>query len=131
GVGVPWDLGLDVFSGKVSSGGSDAEQAAAAFGQGATAVSPVALAGMAAAIARGVWKQPHLVLEPAPGQPAADGQPLKPEVVAGMKTMMREVVTGGTASSLKGLKGDPIYGKTGTAEFANNNPTTHSWFIGF
>ena len=36
GLGQQWDLGIDAFSGKVSSGGSDAERAAAAFGQGTT-----------------------------------------------------------------------------------------------
>jgi cell division protein FtsI/penicillin-binding protein 2 len=130
GIGVPWDLGVDVYSGKVSSGGSKSEQAAAAFGQGTTTVSPVALAGAAAAIARGQWKQPHLMVDPAPAKPAADGPAIKPEVQNPMKTMMREVVTGGTATPLKGVKGDQVYGKTGTAEFATGNNATHSWFMG-
>jgi cell division protein FtsI/penicillin-binding protein 2 len=131
GIGVPWDLGIDAFTGKVSSGGSPSEQAAAAFGQGATIVSPVAMAGAAAAIARGQWKQPHLLVDAASTKAAPDGPPIKPQVQAAMKTMMREVVTGGTASPLKNVKGDPIYGKTGTAEFANGSTATHSWFIGF
>ena len=46
--------------------------------------------------------------------------------------MMREVVTDGTAKSLAHLPGDPIYGKTGTAQYDDNNPDkTHSWFIGY
>jgi cell division protein FtsI/penicillin-binding protein 2 len=131
GVGVPWDLGIDVYSGKVSSGGSLAEQAAAAFGQGTTQVSPIALAAAAAAVARGQWKQPKLVLEPAPAKPAPDGPQLKPEALAALRNMMREVVTAGTATPLAKLPGDPVYGKTGTAEFDNNPEHTHSWFIGF
>ena len=131
GIGVPWDLGIDAFSGKVSAGGSASERAAAAFGQGTTIVSPVVMAGAAAAIARGQWKQPHLVLDPAPGKVAPDGPPLKPAVQAAMKRMMREVVTSGTATGVKGVKGEPVYGKTGTAEFANGSTATHSWFIGF
>jgi cell division protein FtsI/penicillin-binding protein 2 len=131
GIGVSWDLGIDAYSGKVSSGGSPSEQAAAAFGQGTTTVSPVALAGAAAAIARGQWKQPHLMVEPAPAKVAPDGPPLKPEVQAAMKSMMREVVTSGTGTGVKSVKGEPVYGKTGTAEFANGSTATHSWFIGF
>src|SRR5438874_733220 len=44
GIGVPWDLGIDAFTGKVSVNENDVEQAAAAFGQGTTLVSPVAMA---------------------------------------------------------------------------------------
>ena len=40
GLEAKWDLGVDAFSGKVSTGGSAAERAAAAFGQGTTLVSP-------------------------------------------------------------------------------------------
>jgi cell division protein FtsI/penicillin-binding protein 2 len=46
--------------------------------------------------------------------------------------MMREVVTSGTADSLKGLPGEPLYGKTGTAEFDDKDLNkTHSWFMGW
>ncbi|NJC73398.1 penicillin-binding protein [Planosporangium thailandense] len=132
GIGVPWDLGTPVFSGSVASGADQAEQAAAAFGQGKTLVSPAALAGAAAAVARGQWQQPKLVTEPAPAKPAAAGAQLKAESVAALKQMMREVVTDGTAKSINGTPGAPIYGKTGTAEFDNNDPNkTHSWFMGF
>jgi cell division protein FtsI/penicillin-binding protein 2 len=132
GIGVPWDLGPEVFSGSVATGADSAEQAAAAFGQGKTQVSPAALAGAAAAIARGQWQQPKLVTDPAPAKPAPAGPQLKPDVVAGLKQMMGEVVTQGTAVSIKNTPGGPIYGKTGTAEFDNNDKDrTHSWFMGF
>ncbi|MEK8109532.1 penicillin-binding transpeptidase domain-containing protein [Micromonospora sp. M12] len=61
-----WDLGTDAFTGKVSTGGSPAEQAAASFGQGTTLVSPLAMAGATAAVARGRFEQPKLLLDPAP-----------------------------------------------------------------
>ena len=130
GIGIPWDLGTDVFTGKVSVNGSKAEQAAAAFGQGTTLTSPVSLAGAAAAIARGQWKQPQLVLDPAPKSPAADGPQLNPASMDALRTMMRQVVTEGTASQLKDLPGD-LRGKTGTAEYDNNPEHTHSWFMGY
>lgn len=131
GVGIPWDLGIDVFTGKVSTGSDPVEQAAAAFGQGKTLVSPVAMAAMAAAVARGQWKQPHLLLDPAPANPAADQPPLKKSTVDALHQMMREVVTDGTGVKVKDVPGDPIYGKTGTAEYDNDPDHTHSWFMGF
>ncbi len=130
GLGQPWDLGLDVSSGKVSQGGSPAELAAASFGQGTTVVSPVAMAGVAAAIARGQWKQPQLVLDPAPGKPAPDGPALKPSTVDPLREMMKLVVTSGTADSLKHHAA--LHGKTGTAEYVDGDPSkTHAWFIGW
>ncbi|MET0422583.1 MAG: penicillin-binding transpeptidase domain-containing protein [Actinoplanes sp.] len=131
GLGGQWDLGVDAFSGKVSAAASPTELAAATFGQGATAVSPVAMAGATAAIARGQFKQPKLLLDPAPAKPAADGDPLDQAAVTSLQAMMREVVTGGTATALRRVPGKPVYGKTGTAEFDEKTEDTHSWFIGY
>ncbi|MFJ8581261.1 penicillin-binding transpeptidase domain-containing protein [Micromonospora sp. NPDC093277] len=131
GLEAKWDLGAEVFAGKVSANGSATEQAAAAIGQGTTVVSPLAMAGATAAVARGQWEQPKLVLDPAPGQPAPAGPALKPESVAALKTMMRAVVTSGTGSALKDVPGKPVYGKTGTAEYDDNPAHTHAWFVGW
>ena len=132
GLGGPWDMGVEAFSGKVSTGGSATEKAAASFGQGTTVVSPVAMAAATAAVARGRWKQPVLVTDPAPANPAPDGPELKATTLDPLRAMMREVVTSGSAVALKGLAGTPLYGKTGTAEFDSADPTkTHAWFIGF
>ncbi|GIH04616.1 penicillin-binding protein [Rhizocola hellebori] len=130
GLGQTWDLGLDAFSGKVSANGDAGEQAAAAFGQGTTIVSPVAMAGVAAAVARGQWKQPVLLLDPTPAKPAAAGPALKASTVDPLRAMMRQVVTDGTATQLNDLPG--VHGKTGTAEYVTGDPTkTHAWFIGW
>ncbi|WP_433283152.1 penicillin-binding transpeptidase domain-containing protein [Micromonospora sp. CA-244673] len=131
GLEAPWDLGTDVFAGKVSANGSATEQAAAAIGQGTTVVSPLAMAGATAAVARGHWEQPRLLLDPAPAKPAPAGAALKPESVTALKAMMRAVVTSGTASSLADVPGEPVYGKTGTAEYDNNPAHTHAWFVGW
>ena len=131
GLESEWDLGVDVFTGKVSANGSLTEQAAAAIGQGTTVVSPLAMAGATAAVARGHWEQPKLLLDPAPGKPAPAGPALKAESVAGLKSMMRAVVTDGTASALKDVPGQPVHGKTGTAEYDNNPAHTHAWFVGW
>ncbi|WP_305783007.1 penicillin-binding transpeptidase domain-containing protein [Symbioplanes lichenis] len=126
-----WDLGLESFSGKLSPADSPQELAAASFGQGATAMSPLALAAATAAVARGQFKQPRLVLDPAPAAPAADGPALKDGSVQALRTMMREVVTKGTGTKLKSVPGGPVSGKTGTAEFKTGSEDTHSWFVGW
>ncbi|AVT31548.1 penicillin-binding protein [Plantactinospora sp. BC1] len=131
GLEAEWKLGIDAFTGKVSAGGSAAERAAASFGQGTTVVSPLVMAAATAGVARGQWQQPKLVLEPAPGEPAPPGPQLKTGSVEPLRTMMREVVTKGTGSALADVPGDPVYGKTGTAEYDDNPAHTHAWFVGW
>ncbi|HEX2772880.1 MAG TPA: penicillin-binding transpeptidase domain-containing protein, partial [Micromonosporaceae bacterium] len=120
GLEADWDLGTDAFTGKVSTGGSASERAAAAFGQGTTVVSPVAMAAATAAVARGQWQQPKLVLDPAPGKAAPAGPQLAATSVEPLRQMMREVVTAGTGAALRDIPGQPVYGKTGTAEYDGN-----------
>jgi cell division protein FtsI/penicillin-binding protein 2 len=63
-------------------------------------------------------------------QPAKSPDPLDPKVAATLRTLMREVVTKGTAAPA-GLPAG-VGGKTGTAEFGTGDPLpTHAWFIGF
>lgn len=131
GLGGTWDLGVDAFSGKVSAGDSPTELAAASFGQGTTIVSPLAMASVAAAIARGKFQQPTVILDPAPANPAQDGAALDDAAVKSVRAMMREVVTGGTGTALKSVPGAPVYGKTGTAEFDSASKDTHAWFVGY
>ncbi|MEH0983151.1 penicillin-binding transpeptidase domain-containing protein [Micromonospora sp. CPCC 205556] len=126
-----WDLGAEVFTGKVSANGPPVEQAAAAIGQGTTVVSPLAMAGATAAVARGRWEQPKLVSDPAPTKPAEPGPQLKAAAVEPLRAMMREVVTAGTAKALADVPGGPVHGKTGTAEYDNNPKNTHAWFVGW
>jgi cell division protein FtsI/penicillin-binding protein 2 len=126
GLGGDWDLGLETFTGEVSTGGGGPERAAAAFGQGTTRVSPVAMAAATATVARGAWLPPTLVLDPGAATPAP--VPLDPAAVTDLHTALRAVVTGGTASALRSVPGGPVYGKTGSAEVG---PVTHGWFVGW
>ncbi len=131
GLGSPWDLGIEAFSGKASTGGSATELAAASFGQGTTVVSPLAMAGVVAAVARGKFQQPKVILDPPPANPAPDGPPLDDATLKSLRAMMREVVTDGTGTALRSVPGMPVYGKTGTAEFDSSSKDTHAWFVGY
>jgi len=131
GLGGQWDLGAEAFSGKVSTGNTPTELAAAAFGQGTTVVSPLAMAAATAAVQRGKFQQPKLVTDPAPTHAAADGAALDAAAVKSVQEMMREVVTSGTGTGLRGVPGEPVYGKTGTAEFDTGSDATHAWFVGW
>jgi cell division protein FtsI/penicillin-binding protein 2 len=131
GLGGAWDLGIEAFSGKVSNGGTATELAAASFGQGTTVVNPLAMAAATAAVARGRFEQPKLVLDPPPPNPAPAGAALDADALKALRPMMREVVTTGTGTGLRSVPGKPVYGKTGTAEFNNGSKQTHAWFIGY
>jgi len=131
GLGGEWDLGTEAFTGKVSAGGTPTELAAASFGQGTTVVSPIAMAAATAAVERGKFQQPKLVIDPAPAKPAADGAALDSTAVTALHDMMRQVVTSGTGTGLRGVPGKPVFGKTGTAEFDNGSDSTHAWFVGW
>src|SRR5581483_1689541 len=124
---------------------------ATSFGQGSTVVSPASLAIAAATIARGHYVAPQLVLngKPAdcsspngvaasapPGAPSSAasasvaapavqspaGTPLPPGVLATLHSLMREVVTSGTAPVLQKAPGAPVMAKTGTAEYGSGSP---------
>ena len=89
------------------------------------------MAGATAAVARGRFVQPRLVVEPAPANPAPDGPKLDQAVIGPLHQMMREVVTSGTGTALANAPGGPVYGKTGTAEFESGSAETHAWFVGW
>jgi cell division protein FtsI/penicillin-binding protein 2 len=86
------------------------------------------MAMVAATVAEGRWHHPKLVTDQA-GE-ADSPEPLDAKVAATLRTLMRQVVTEGTAADA-GLPAK-VAGKTGTAEFGTGDPLpTHAWFIGF
>ncbi|MGO0605473.1 penicillin-binding transpeptidase domain-containing protein [Brevibacterium linens] len=120
--------------------------AAQMIGQGKVQTSPLAVATMAASVEAGETITPQLVLGEAldeaksdDGQGAGKGtgdgsEPpsLDADAAKEISTMMAKVVTEGTATALKDVPGDPVHGKTGTAEYGEETPPrTHSWFAGF
>ena len=64
-----------------------------------------------------------------PGAHRSAGPPLPAGELATLRTLMRDVVTGGTGTALAGVPGSVI-GKSGTAEYGGGDPPpTHAWFI--
>ncbi|APU16769.1 MULTISPECIES: penicillin-binding transpeptidase domain-containing protein [Actinoalloteichus] len=133
GIGGDWDIGVGVSTGSVPPADGASAQAASAFGQGQTTVSPMTMAAATAGVAAGQWKQPRLVVEPEQAEtPVETREPLDTDSVDALHTMMREVVTDGTATRLAEVPGDPVHGKTGTAEYGTEDPPrSHSWFVGW
>ncbi|HEY2430772.1 MAG TPA: penicillin-binding transpeptidase domain-containing protein [Acidimicrobiales bacterium] len=127
GINTKWDFPLPHFTGQLPPPISPVEHAADAIGQGRVAVSPLQMASIAAAVANGAWQPPRLVAAAPPGT----SSPLPPSVVTNLRLFMRSVVTSGTGTAAN-VAGDPVFGKTGTAEFGSGNPPrTHAWFIGW
>jgi cell division protein FtsI/penicillin-binding protein 2 len=125
GVAGAFDANIPVNTGKT-------DQASAAIGQARDVVSPLALAVMAANVARGSRIAPAVVTDPAPA--GADRAPaaLPAGQIAKLHTLMGAVVSEGTGVALRSTPGGTVYGKTGTAEFGSTNPPqTRCWFVGF
>ena len=130
GFGAEYSVGLDTAGGSIPPSVDDAELAASSIGQGRVTASPVHMASVAAAVAGGGWQPPTVVLDPAPVAASSIG-PLDEQVVADLRAMMRAVVTSGTGGAVAGA-GSDVSGKTGSAEFGNDDPPrTHAWFIGY
>ena len=127
GFGVDYDSGVGATGGEFPDPRDGAEKAAAAIGQGRVLASPLHMASVAAAAASGTWRAPRIAGPP----PTVAPIPLTPATVAVLGDLMREVVRTGTGTSAT-VVGQDVAGKTGTAEFGNEDPpATHAWFIGF
>jgi cell division protein FtsI/penicillin-binding protein 2 len=159
GIGACWSLGTAAFRGSVPTPKTDVDLAATSFGQGQTLVSPLDLAVAAASVARGSYVAPTLLTDgkaadcsnvsgvvpvptgsaiasaPAASVPAVSPSapvPLPAGPITELHSLMREVVTDGTASVLLKAPGLPVMAKTGTAEYgAGANPSTHAWLVGY
>ncbi len=131
GVGAEYSLGTSAFSGSVPNPGGRVDQAATAFGQGQVLASPLSMAVMSATAASGVYFTPQLVLDGDVIQPQAIDR-LNDQAANQLRDMMAAVVDYGTGGAARGIPGERVFGKTGTAQFGNADPPeTHAWFTGF
>ena len=130
GIGAGWadTLGVDgAFDGSIPETRAGTDQAAAVIGQARDEVSPLSLAVMSASIGRGTYVPPVLVRseDGAPRPTPLDGQ-----AVGQIRAMMAEVVTTGTATTLRGTPGGTVRGKTGTADHGVDEKP-YVWFTGY
>lgn len=128
GLGVDFVVpGVTTVTGSVPPAEDVVERAEDGFGQGKVLASPFGMALVAATVARGEMPTPVLVRGERT-QVDAVPRPLPASVLDGVRTMMREVVTAGTATRLAEL--GEVYGKTGTAQFGDGS-RSHGWFVGY
>ncbi|GAA1380659.1 penicillin-binding transpeptidase domain-containing protein [Luteococcus sanguinis] len=123
GLGVDQDAGYPSFFGSVPASTAKTTRAANMIGQGEVEASPMAMAGVAASVARGTTTIPWLVSTKKPTATAK----LTAEEGKQLRSLMHSVVTDGSGRVLSGL----VTGaKTGTAEFGTASPPkTHAWMI--
>jgi hypothetical protein len=126
GIGPDYQIeGITTVSGSVPPTVNLAERTEDGFGQGKVLVSPFGMALAAATVAAGKTPVPQLI-EGRETVITGDPSPITPEMVEGLRRMMRLVVTNGTADDL--LEAGDVRGKTGEAEFEGGS---HSWFAGY
>ena len=127
GLDQNWNIGIgnlsaSYFNAPASASGSELAQEA--FGEGQVSASPLAMASVAATVDTGTFKQPILTAK----AKQVTATPLPAATDAGLKEMMRDVVTQGTAAGL-GL-GSTVYAKTGTADIQGQEQP-NSWLVAF
>ena len=132
GLNQPWDLGLGATLYGVVDGvtanvptATGQDFAAELFGQGAITMSPLNMASVAATVDAGQFHQPYLVTGT---KPTAHAQPLGKTVDSELKSMMRDVVTEGTAHDSFSALTPAVSAKTGTAQATGGED---SWMIAF
>ena len=126
GIGPDYEVpGLPTESGSVPPAEDLVQRTEDGFGQGKVVVSPFGMALAAATVAHGSTPVPHLILGDETTV-TGDRTAITPEMVEGLRGMMRSVVTSGTATRIAG-EGE-VYGKTGEAEVDGGS---HAWFVGY
>lgn len=124
------NIGIDSYIADVPVVNDPVEHAASMIGQGKILASPLGVATMTASVAAGRTVDPILILSGEREESSA--QELDADHLDAVREMMRATVTEGTAHALVGIPGEPIFGKTGTAEYGTEvPPRTHSWFAGY
>ncbi|WP_067655447.1 penicillin-binding transpeptidase domain-containing protein [Nocardia harenae] len=127
GLGIDYVTpGLTTVTGSVPAAETPAQRVEASIGQGRVTASPFGMALVAAALAQGSVPAPAIV-QGRPGTPDRTPPALPAGVADDVRSMMRETVTGGTATALRDIPG--LLGKTGTAEYGDDS-AAHGWFVG-
>ncbi len=127
GLGIDYTApGMTTVTGSVPVADTSALRVEEGIGQGKVTASPFGMALVAATLAHGSVPAPAIV-QGRPGTPDRAPEPLPADVDEQVKAMMRETITGGTATQLQDIPG--MLGKTGTAEYIDDQHA-HGWFVG-
>jgi hypothetical protein len=127
GLNRQWDIGIGNQTNAyftMPTNAVNSQLAEENFGQGELEACPLAMASVAATVENGSFKQPILVT----GTKQISGTPLPPSTKTQLWSMMRDVVTEGTAAG-QGF-GSDVYAKTGTADVSNQGQP-NAWFVAF
>lgn len=130
GIGQEAPAGLDAFMGSIDPDDEGVEHAAAMMGQGRVLTSPLAMGTVLASVQNGSTVTPRILADEDQAAPEVP-TPLTEDEAAQMQGMLRGVVTEGSLDDFADLPGEPVIGKTGTAEFTNEEGelALHSWVI--
>ena len=130
GLSAPPAAGVPAALGSVPAPESTVAAAATAIGQGQVVATPLGMATVAATIGRGRVVTPFIVVDQGRASNPRPAQPLSSAEGSALRSLMRSVVTDGSARFLDDLPGKPVLAKTGTAEYGSGNPPpTHAWMI--
>jgi len=126
GIGEDYVIeGLTTVTGTVPPTVDLVERTEDGFGQGKVLVTPFGMALAAATVAAGKTPTPRLIVGRDTVE-TGEHPPADPATIDGLRSMMRMVVTYGTATEIAGQ--GSVYGKTGEAEFPGGS---HAWFTGY
>lgn len=125
GLGTPWDLQVQAFSGQVATVAGEARLAAQAIGASGVQVSPLAMAMIAAEVDSGVGHTPALLDG---DRPATWPAPLSADQLSALRNLMHRAVQSGPAHAAN-LSGTPVHGQAGVVP---TGPSAWlSWFVGY
>lgn len=153
GLGVDGAVGFPAYLGSVPATAEGTDHAASMIGQARVEASPLAMARVAASIARGSLVTPRIVVPAADGSAAGTqaatgtatgdatdaapeptstpGAPLTEVEASALRDMMRAVVTEGSGALLLDVPGEPVLAKSGTAQFGTDGDLrNHVWMLG-
>ncbi|MGB3439598.1 MAG: penicillin-binding transpeptidase domain-containing protein [Actinophytocola sp.] len=126
GLGVDFVMpGATTVTGSVPPASNVVERAEDGFGQGKVVASPFGMALLASTVATGTMPTPTL-LRGATTEADTQVEPVSPQVLDGVRGMMREMVR--ITPALAAFPG--LAGKTGTAQFGDGTHS-HGWFVGY
>jgi cell division protein FtsI/penicillin-binding protein 2 len=126
GLGPDLDLGYPAFLGSVPGEAEGTERAASMIGQGRIEASPLAMAVVAASIARGERVTPTLLADSPTKAAAKAAKPLTPKEASQLRTLFRAVVSDGSGSFLADVPGPARGGQDRHRRVRHRHPATHA-----